>query len=152
MAEIDVAIFAFDGDERLRLVNRAGERLLGAAARAPDRPRPPTSSGCATCSRRGAAHRQDMQLPRRRRAAGRCGARQFWQGGPPHELLVLADVSQPLREQERQAWQRLIRVIGHELNNSLAPIKSIAGSLRRCWSRTRAAGRLARRHAARPRR
>jgi two-component system, NtrC family, nitrogen regulation sensor histidine kinase NtrY len=55
--------------------------------------------------------------------------RQFWQGGQPHELLVLADVSQPLREQERQAWQRLIRVIGHELNNSLAPIKSIAGSL-----------------------
>src|SRR5439155_196564 len=53
----------------------------------------------------------------------------FWQGGLPHELLVLADVSQPLREQERQAWQRLIRVIGHELNNSLAPIKSIAGSL-----------------------
>jgi signal transduction histidine kinase len=55
--------------------------------------------------------------------------RKFWQGGQPHGLLVLADVSQPLREQERLAWQRLIRVIGHELNNSLAPIKSIAGSL-----------------------
>jgi signal transduction histidine kinase len=53
----------------------------------------------------------------------------FWQGGLPHELLVLTDVSQPLREQERQAWRRLIRVIGHELNNSLAPIKSIARSL-----------------------
>src|SRR6185503_7807397 len=55
--------------------------------------------------------------------------RTFWQGGEPHQLVVLSDVSQPLREQERQAWQRLIRVIGHELNNSLAPIKSIAGSL-----------------------
>jgi two-component system nitrogen regulation sensor histidine kinase NtrY len=42
---------------------------------------------------------------------------------------VLSDVSKPLREEERQAWQRLIRVLGHELNNSLAPIKSIAGSL-----------------------
>jgi signal transduction histidine kinase len=42
---------------------------------------------------------------------------------------VLSDLSQPLREEERQAWQRLIRVIGHEMNNSLAPIKSIAGSL-----------------------
>jgi two-component system nitrogen regulation sensor histidine kinase NtrY len=42
---------------------------------------------------------------------------------------VLADVSRPLRDEERQAWQRLIRVIGHEINNSLAPIKSIAGSL-----------------------
>ena len=49
----------------------------------------------------------------------------------PHRLLVLADVSRPLREEERQAWQRLIRVLGHELNNSLAPIQSIAGSLQR---------------------
>ena len=53
----------------------------------------------------------------------------FRLGGLPHDLLVLSDVSRPLREQERQAWQRLIRVIGHELGNSLAPIKSIAGSL-----------------------
>jgi len=42
---------------------------------------------------------------------------------------VLSDVSRALREEERSAWQRLIRVLGHELNNSLAPIKSIAGSL-----------------------
>ena len=54
---------------------------------------------------------------------------QFRQGGRPHELLVLSDLSRPLREEERQAFQRLIRVIGHEMNNSLAPIKSIAGSL-----------------------
>jgi signal transduction histidine kinase len=47
----------------------------------------------------------------------------------PHQLLVLADLSQALREEERQAWQRLLRVLGHELNNSLAPIKSISGSL-----------------------
>ena len=53
----------------------------------------------------------------------------FFQGGSPHDLLALSDLSQPLREQEREAWRRLIRVIGHELNNSLAPIKSIAGSL-----------------------
>src|SRR5262249_60838835 len=53
----------------------------------------------------------------------------FRLGGEPHRLLVLADVSRPLREEERQAWQRLIRVLGHELNNSLAPIQSIAGSL-----------------------
>ena len=43
--------------------------------------------------------------------------------------MVLSDVSRALREEERLAWQRLIRVMGHELNNSLAPIKSIAGSL-----------------------
>jgi nitrogen fixation/metabolism regulation signal transduction histidine kinase len=50
--------------------------------------------------------------------------------GLPHELFVLADVSAALREEERQAWERLIRVLGHEINNSLTPIKSIAGSLR----------------------
>ena len=47
----------------------------------------------------------------------------------PHTLVVLSDVRRALREEERSAWQRLIRVLGHELNNSLAPIKSIAGSL-----------------------
>src|SRR5204862_3409081 len=50
-------------------------------------------------------------------------------GGLPHHLLVLTDVSRPLREEERQAWRRLIRVLGHELNNSLAPIQSLAESL-----------------------
>jgi two-component system, NtrC family, nitrogen regulation sensor histidine kinase NtrY len=53
----------------------------------------------------------------------------FRQGGLPHQLLVLTDLSRALRDEERQAWQRLVRVLGHELNNSLAPIKSIAGSL-----------------------
>src|SRR4029079_8235832 len=53
----------------------------------------------------------------------------FREGGAQHQLLVLADLSQTLREEERIAWQRLLRVLGHELNNSLAPIKSVAGSL-----------------------
>ncbi|MEO8724644.1 MAG: ATP-binding protein, partial [Acidobacteriaceae bacterium] len=53
----------------------------------------------------------------------------FRQNGVPHTLIVLSDVSQALREEERSAWQRLIRVLGHELNNSLTPIKSIAGTL-----------------------
>src|SRR5262249_10170883 len=53
----------------------------------------------------------------------------FRENGVPHELLIVSDLSRALREEERQAWQRLIRVLGHELNNSLAPIKSIAGTL-----------------------
>jgi signal transduction histidine kinase len=53
----------------------------------------------------------------------------FREGGAQHQLLVLTDLSQTLREEERSAWQRLLRVLGHELNNSLAPIKSVAGSL-----------------------
>jgi len=53
----------------------------------------------------------------------------------PHELLVLTDLSRTLREEERRAWQRLVRVLGHEMNNSLAPIKSIAGSLEKLLQR-----------------
>src|SRR6202042_3193945 len=62
---------------------------------------------------------------------GRWGMRRvfFRQGGLPHQLVVLSDLSRPLRDEERQAWQRLIRVLGHELNNSLAPIQSVAQSL-----------------------
>jgi hydroxyacylglutathione hydrolase len=54
----------------------------------------------------------------------------FRQDGLPHQLLVLSDLSRVLRAEERSAWQRLVRVLGHEINNSLAPIKSLAGSLR----------------------
>jgi signal transduction histidine kinase len=53
----------------------------------------------------------------------------FREEGQQHQLLVLTDLSKTLREEERSAWQRLLRVLGHELNNSLAPIKSVAGSL-----------------------
>jgi nitrogen fixation/metabolism regulation signal transduction histidine kinase len=127
MAEIDVAVFTFDEDQTLKFVNRAGARLLSQPA-----------------ERLLGRHAADLDLneclageaPRVINTAfpggvGRWEIRrsQFRQGGRPHEMLVLSDLSQPLREEERQAWQRLIRVIGHEMNNSLAPIKSIAGSL-----------------------
>jgi signal transduction histidine kinase len=133
MAEIDVAIFAFDSAQRLVLVNRSGERLLGRTAEEL------LGHGAQELglerSLDDAPGVRDITFPG---GAGRWEVRRtkFFQGGLPHELLVLADVSQPLREQERQAWQRLIRVIGHELNNSLAPIKSIAGSLDGLLGRT----------------
>jgi len=127
MEEIDVAVFAFDDGGQLRLVNRAGERLL-------DRPaeqllgRAAAELGLRQALGTSGPAVLDLALPG---AAGRFEARvgAFRQGGLPHRLLVLANVSRTLREEERQAWQRLIRVLGHELNNSLAPIKSIAGSL-----------------------
>jgi len=133
MAEIDVAIFAFDSEKRLVLVNRYGERLLGRdASELTGRPVDDLGlQGAVTDS----AAIQDLSFPG---GAGRWEIRRtkFWQGGFPHELFALSDLSQPLREQERLAWRRLIRVIGHELNNSLAPIKSIAGSLESLLGRT----------------
>jgi two-component system, NtrC family, nitrogen regulation sensor histidine kinase NtrY len=127
MAEIDVAVFTFDEEHELKFINRAGarllsqpaERVLGRRAEALD---------LADCLTGDAPRVINTAFPG---GVGRWEIRrsQFRQGGRPHELLVLSDLSQPLREEERQAWQRLIRVIGHEMNNSLAPIKSIAGSL-----------------------
>ncbi len=128
MAEVDVAMFAVDASGVLRLVNRAGERLLG-------------QSGDALLGQRAV----DIGLgeclagePRRMLEAsfpgddGRWELRRsgFRQGGVPMQLIVLSDVRRVLREEERRAWQRLVRVLSHEINNSLAPIQSLAGSLR----------------------
>jgi nitrogen fixation/metabolism regulation signal transduction histidine kinase len=127
MAEIDVAVFTFDEDHELTFVNRAGARLLSQPA---ERllGRHATELDLAECLGGEAPRVINTAFPG---SVGRWEIRRsrFRQGGRPHELLVLSDLSQPLREEERQAWQRLIRVIGHEMNNSLAPIKSIAGSL-----------------------
>jgi two-component system, NtrC family, nitrogen regulation sensor histidine kinase NtrY len=127
MVEIDVAVFTFDGGQTLRLVNRAGERLLAQPAEQL-LGRTAADLGLGNCLEGPSPRIADAAFPG---GAGRYEVRRttFRQDGRPHQLLVLADVSRPLRDEERQAWQRLIRVIGHEINNSLAPIKSIAGSL-----------------------
>ncbi len=125
--EIDVAVFSFDSEHRLRLVNPAGERLVGVPN---ERALGLTAAelGLEDCLAGEPAKTLDRTFPG---GSGRWGMRRstFRESGMPHELLVLTDLSRPLREEERQAWQRLIRVIGHELNNSLAPIKSMAGTL-----------------------
>jgi len=125
--EIDAPLFAFDPAAKLRLVNPAGEHLL----RQPQ-------------ARMLGRNAEDLGLQQFLKAEnesvvelnlGDSQARwllrrsSFRQRGVPHTLVVLSDVSRALREEERRAWQRLIRVLGHELSNSLAPIKSIAGSL-----------------------
>src|SRR3984885_2921351 len=128
ISSMDAPVLAFDPEHRLRLINAAAERIfhlneqkalgssaddleLAALLNQPDR-------GIMVLSSKG----YPVHWMVRRSS--------FRQRGIPHTLLVLSDVSIALREQERDAWQRLIRVIGHEINNSLTPIKSIAGSLR----------------------
>jgi nitrogen fixation/metabolism regulation signal transduction histidine kinase len=125
--EIDVAIFTFDNSHTLKLVNRAGERLL---ARPSERLLGFTAAelGLAGCIEGESARTVELSFPG---GVGRWGLRRgsFRQGGLPHDLIVLSDLSRTLREEERQAWRRLIRVLGHELNNSLAPIQSVAQSM-----------------------
>lgn len=133
MAEIDVAVFAFDESEALRLVNAAGERLLAQSA---ERllGRRAEELGLAQCLQGEATRVIELGFPS---ARGRWEVRRgaFRQGGRPHQFVVLADVSRALREEERRAWQRLIRVFGHEINNSLTPIKSVAQQLRQLVTR-----------------
>jgi len=133
MAAIDVAVFAFDPSEHLILVNSAGERLLG------------QKSG-AIVGRQAAELRLAPYLTGEARRLleqpfgperGRLEMRRssFHKDGRPHHLLVFADLSRALREEEQQAWQRIVRVLSHEINNSLTPIKSIAHSIKRMIAR-----------------
>jgi nitrogen fixation/metabolism regulation signal transduction histidine kinase len=127
MEEIDVSVFAFDGEQKLRLVNRAGERLLGEPA---ERLLARNAVSLGLENYLGGEPEQTVQrtFPG---GSGRWGISRsmFREGGLPHHMLVVTDLTRPLRDEELKAWQRLVRVLGHELNNSLAPIKSIAGSL-----------------------
>ncbi len=131
--EIDVAVFSFDDSHRLRLANPAAERLLavprgrmlGASAADLD---------LADCLEGDSPRIISKTFPEK---VGRWELRLgvFRQDGLPHQLLVISDISRALRAEERQTWRRLIRVLGHELNNSLAPLKSVAESLRDLLSR-----------------
>jgi two-component system nitrogen regulation sensor histidine kinase NtrY len=133
MMEIDVAVFTFDQQQRLRIVNRAGEQLMG---RIGQRMLGLTASelGLADLLQSPQPKNVQMTFPGKH---GRWAVSHtsFRENGVPHQLLIISDLSRALREEERQAWQRLIRVLGHELNNSLAPIKSIAGTLSALTSR-----------------
>jgi two-component system, NtrC family, nitrogen regulation sensor histidine kinase NtrY len=133
MEEIDVAVFAFDGAGCLRLVNRAGERILNSAQ---DLllGRDALELGLSGCLEGETPRIAQIDFPGK---SGRWEIHRgsFREAGWPHQLLVISDLSRALRDEERQAWQRLIRVIGHELNNSLAPIKSVAENLESVMSR-----------------
>lgn len=130
-------VLAFDANERLRLLNAAAEALLGLSA---------ASALGLTAQELQMndlllAEDQRVITPQRSRdaqnsrsgsAAPRWSVRRtvFRLHGVPHSLIVLSDVAAALREEERSAWQRLIRVLSHEINNSLTPIKSVASMLR----------------------
>jgi nitrogen fixation/metabolism regulation signal transduction histidine kinase len=128
ISSMDAPVLAFDPEHRLRLINPAAERIFHLSA---DQALGTSADDVRLAGLLDQPDRGIMILAGKgypvhwmiRRSS-------FRQHGIPHTLLVLSDVSIALREQERDAWQRLIRVIGHEINNSLTPIKSIAGSLR----------------------
>lgn len=128
LAEIDVAVLAFDADGKIRLANRAAGELM---ARSPESLTGLTAgeAGLATLLDGPPVASEAHGFPAR---SGRWQVMRetFREGGRAFRLLVVTDLSEALREEERRAWRRLIRVIWHELNNSLAPIKSVIETTR----------------------
>jgi nitrogen fixation/metabolism regulation signal transduction histidine kinase len=122
---LSAPLFAFDRNDQLQLVNNAGVQLLG-LPHARCFGRTARELGLADLL---AANDQTIHTLGSKPTRWLLRKAVFRQEGRPHTLLLLADVSLPLQEEEQAAWKRLIRVLGHELSNSLAPIKSIAGSL-----------------------
>ena len=126
LANLDVVVIALDQEEHIQFANRAAEELLGVAA-----------DGLAGADARAMLEGLlDLETPATVErtfpgGTGRWDLRRasFRQDGVPHQLLVLSDVGRVLRQEEREAWRRLIRVLSHEINNSLTPIQSISRSL-----------------------
>jgi len=128
LAEIDVAVFAVDGEDKLRLANRAAGELMGRSTQALIG-LTAEEAGLTQILEGPAAASEAHAFPAR---SGRWQVMRetFREGGRLFRLLVVTDLSAALREEERRAWRRLIRVIWHELNNSLAPIKSVIETTR----------------------
>jgi nitrogen fixation/metabolism regulation signal transduction histidine kinase len=126
LEEIDTPLFTFDPNGRLRLVNSAGSRLLQQSR---EELLGRTAAEIGLTAFLQSDPNATSVSPLNPNARWMVRRTSFREKGVPHTLIVLSDVSRALREEERSAWQRLIRVLGHELNNSLAPIKSIAGTL-----------------------
>lgn len=121
--QINVAIVACDVDDRISLVNKLASKLLRQSADSL------IGSDLSSTPFSQLPLDKDSQLldyafPG---ADGRWQINQqhYRHHGKPGRILFITDLKQVLSEEETNAWQRLIRVIGHEVNNSLTPITSI---------------------------
>jgi two-component system nitrogen regulation sensor histidine kinase NtrY len=121
------AVFVLDDKDCLTFINPAARRLIG-AERAAVIGRDVNSLGLAGPLAAADGAILSYRFPS---TSGRWAVRRavWYSEGREHTMLMLHDLSAALSEEERRAWQRLIRVLSHELNNSLAPIGSLAGSL-----------------------
>ena len=122
MTSMEAPVLAFHADGRLRLLNRAAMTAFGLHGKIGAQARTVGLGDLLTVADQGLYASGTARWAVRRTT--------FRLQGVPHTLVVLSDVAAALREEERLAWQRLIRVLSHEINNSLTPIKSLAGSLR----------------------
>ncbi len=127
LAQIDVAMFGFDQDGRICLVNDSGQQVLG-KSNENILGHKAKSLGLADCLQGATPRVVDLALP--------IGVRRwelrrttYREKGLSHQLIFLSDLTRTLHEEERLAWKRLIQIMRHEINNSLTPIQSVAQTL-----------------------
>jgi len=120
-------IFVVDREQRLVMINPAARELIGAAHDSVIG-RDADAMGLMPVVVASDNAILSWEFPAR---TGRWIVRRavWYSEGYENTMVMLHDVSAALGDEERNAWQRLIRVLSHELNNSLAPIGSLAGSL-----------------------
>jgi nitrogen fixation/metabolism regulation signal transduction histidine kinase len=124
--EIDLPVFAFGPDGVLSLSNPAARELVGTRLHDGVTAEALALDGLLVAGPSRSVH---LALPG---GSGRFLVRRraFRLGGVPHQLLVLAEVGGVLSAERNEAWQGLVRVMSHEINNSLGPIHSIAETWR----------------------
>jgi two-component system nitrogen regulation sensor histidine kinase NtrY len=127
LAQIDIAMFGFDQENNLCLVNDSGQQILGKDEKE-ILGHHAESLGLADCLEGATPRTVDLALP--------IGVRRwelrrttYREKGLSHQLIFLSDLTRTLHEEERQAWKRLIQIMRHEINNSLTPIQSVSQTL-----------------------
>ena len=130
---IDVAIVAISDENKIRFMNPAAKKLLQIDQKNSEiallkqlEVVSSFTSGCQQVVELSLGHQH-----------GRFNVyvEEFRESGLQHKLLFITDVRTLLRSEESKAWQSLVRVISHEINNSLTPIASISQTLSRLLSR-----------------
>lgn len=127
--QIDVAIIAWDQNQTIQLINPAARELLGLTETQTNEQTLPDLLVFANSMAVGQTQVKDLQFPESR-GRYRLHLERFIADGNTHNLLFLTNVSSILRLEERKAWRNLVRVLSHEINNSLTPLKSFSNSLK----------------------
>jgi two-component system, NtrC family, nitrogen regulation sensor histidine kinase NtrY len=127
VSEINVAIIVFDAHDKIRLVNQLASALLKSTAEQ----LAGVQFGDTVLAQLSISNEPKLIDFRFPGAEGRWQIRQhhYRHQGQPSRIVFIADLKQVLSDEEIAAWQRLIRVISHEVNNSLTPITSLCQTL-----------------------
>ena len=133
---IDVAILALNENNELVLTNPAAKKLLQIPAELQEFDLIKSFSQFDQIAAMNSGNSQVMSLSfANQQGKFNVHLEEYRENGKPQKLVFVTDVSTMLRSEERNAWQALVRVISHEINNSLAPIASLSQSLRRLLAR-----------------